>query len=141
MPKTQEVVEYQDPVLAKIYGNETVTRPKPVKAQVRVLDHSPRREYKLPDLGLRSDKFFVMNGKKINLPVGVDTALTVAEIKQVSKVYRGMVVFVKNGNGWEQVRDNQKISLDQPQRLETRKPPKPDPVIQEFRSVQHYNTD
>jgi hypothetical protein len=141
MPGTQEIVEYQDPVLARIYGDRVTTRPKPVKAEVRVLDQRPRRKYTLPDLGLRSDKFFVMNGKKINLPVGVDSNLTAAEVKEVAKVYRGMVVFAMNGNGWEQVRDNEKISLDQPQRLETREPPKPDPVIHEFRAAPHYNTD
>jgi hypothetical protein len=141
MPKTQEITQYQDPVLARIYGNETVTRREPVKVGVRVLEERPKREYKLPNLGLRSDKFFVMNGKKINLPVGVDANLTAAQVKQVAKVYRGMVVFAKNGNGWEQVRDNEKIDLNQPHKFETREPPKPDPVIQEFRSVQHYNTD
>ena len=141
MPKTREIAQYQDPVLARIYDEGATVTPKPVKAEVRVMDRRPRREYKLPDLGLRSDKSFVMNGQTVSLPIGVETALTVAEIKQVAKVYRGMVMFVKNGEGWEQVRDDEKVSLSQPQKFESREPPKPDPIIQEFRSTPHYSTD
>jgi hypothetical protein len=141
MPGTQEIVRYQDPVLARIYGNETTTRPKPVKAEVRVLDQRPKGHYKLPNLRLRSDKSFVMNGQKVNLPVGVDATLTVAEIKQVAGVYRGMVVFVSDGKSWKQVRDTEKIDLTRPQELESREPPKPDPVLHEFKSIPHTYTD
>jgi len=52
-----------------------------------------------------------VNGRKINLPVGISGSMTGVEFKRFAGAYRGDALFIKEGNSMQRVKDGQSVEI------------------------------
>ncbi|MFB0562983.1 MAG: hypothetical protein ACETWM_17430 [Candidatus Lokiarchaeia archaeon] len=63
-------------------------------------------------LPVKRERSLVVNGKEVDIPTEVKRRMTVAALKVLAEIYRGLAVFIETGNGWQRLRDSDVIDIE-----------------------------
>lgn len=63
-------------------------------------------------LPVKRERSLVVNGKEVDIPPEVKRRMTVAALKVMAEIYRGLAVFIETGNGWQRLRDSDVIDIE-----------------------------
>jgi hypothetical protein len=73
------------------------------------------------DFPVKRERIVVVDNKEIQVPPEVKRKMTVAALKILAEIYRGLVVFMQTGNGWKKMRDSDVIEMEGDKNFQSRK--------------------
>lgn len=112
--KVNRVSSVLDKLNSGILGNSAMSPSVPISLS-------------LTDGGIEAD------GKKFQLPIGLQRRLSGLDIKTLLGKYKGLLLFLKSGNSWQRLGDKDVIELSDDSTLKTERP-----VV---RTAPRYNAD
>lgn len=77
---------------------------------------APRKPFpvRIQDIELRDGRSIIVDGKKVEIPFGVQKRLTVGAVKKLAGSYSGSLMLEKKGNSSVRLRDDEIIELPGP---------------------------
>ena len=88
----------------------------------------------------KSERSLVVDGREVRIPPEVKRKMSVAALKSLAEIYRGLVVFMQEGNAWKRMKDSDVIDMEGKQNFQAREEvvPKSKP---KFRSAPGFRLD
>ena len=76
-------------------------------------------------LSLRDGRTGTVNGTEVQVPHGIARRVTAGAIKALAGLYRGMILFMAVGDGWQRLQDTEVVDLSDRQDYRAEDPPRP----------------
>ena len=89
---------------------------------------------------VKRERSLVVDNKEVEIPPEVKRRMTVAALKVLAEIYRGLVVFVQTGNGWKRLKDSDVIDLEGKPAFQSKKEVLPE-TRPKFRSTPGFRLD
>ena len=92
----------------------------------------------IESLPVKRERSLVVDNKEVEIPPEVERRMTVAALKVLAEIYRGLVVFMQTRKGWKRLKDNDVIELEGKQAFQAKKEVVP---ANNFRSAPGFRLD